>query len=45
MAVKFTDEWDQAAFDPEYDTLEFSYFEPMIERVFAHPNREKAQSA
>jgi len=37
MARKFTDEWDQTSFDPEYDTLPLSYFEPMIERVFARP--------
>jgi predicted HD phosphohydrolase len=37
MACKFTDEWDQISFDPEYDTLPLSYFEPMIERVFARP--------
>ncbi|HKV41015.1 MAG TPA: HD domain-containing protein [Blastocatellia bacterium] len=35
MACKFTDEWDQISFDPEYDTLPLAYFEPMIERVFA----------
>lgn len=33
-AVQFTDEWDQAAFDHEYDTLPLSYFEPMIDRLF-----------
>jgi predicted HD phosphohydrolase len=45
MACKFTDEWDQASFDPDYDTLPLSYFEPMIERVFARPRRNVAQSA
>ncbi|HKY06040.1 MAG TPA: HD domain-containing protein [Blastocatellia bacterium] len=35
MAERFTDEWDQASFDSEYETLPLSYFEPMIERVFA----------
>ena len=40
MATKFTDEWDQTSFDPEFDTLPLSYFEPMIERVFARPQRE-----
>ena len=38
LACKFTDEWDQTSFDPEYDTLGLSYFEPMIERVFSHSN-------
>ena len=45
MACKFTDEWDQISFDPEYDTLPLSYLEPMIERVFARPRRGIAQSA
>jgi predicted HD phosphohydrolase len=35
MACQFTDEWDQTAFNPDYDTLPLSYFEPMIDRVFA----------
>jgi len=38
LACKFTDEWDQTSYDPEYDTLGLSYFEPMIERVFSHSN-------
>ena len=45
MACRFTDGWDQTAFDPEYDTLPLSHFEPMIERVFAAPRKEIAQSA
>lgn len=44
-ACVFTDEWDQTSFDPDYDTLPMSYFEPMIERVFASPIRELALSA
>ena len=35
LAEKFTDEWDQASFDPNYDTLPMEYFEPLIERVFS----------
>ena len=35
QACQFTDEWDQVAFDPEFDTLPLSHFEPMIDRVFA----------
>ncbi|MGH9763425.1 MAG: HD domain-containing protein, partial [Blastocatellia bacterium] len=35
MACKFTDEWDQTSFDPAYDTLPLSHFEPMIARVFS----------
>jgi predicted HD phosphohydrolase len=45
MACRFTDEWDQTSFDPDYDTLPLSYFEPMIERLFAQPRRELAQGA
>ncbi|HSE96840.1 MAG TPA: HD domain-containing protein [Blastocatellia bacterium] len=42
-ATRFTDEWDQTSFDPSYDTLPLSYFEPMIDRVFARPARAMAQ--
>jgi len=45
LASVFTDGWDQASFDPEYDTLPLSHFEPMIDRVFASPRRELAQPA
>jgi predicted HD phosphohydrolase len=45
MATRFTDEWDQTAFDPAYDTLPLSHFEPMIERVFAAPRRRQSQGA
>jgi predicted HD phosphohydrolase len=39
LATKFTDEWDQSSFDPEYDTLPLSFFQPMIERVFSSTRR------
>jgi predicted HD phosphohydrolase len=45
MAVKFTDEWDQTSFDPDYDTLPLSYFEPMIERVFGQSRGATAKGA
>ena len=35
LAEKFTDEWDQTSFDPNYDTLPLEYFEPMLDRVFS----------
>jgi hypothetical protein len=44
-ACVFTDGWDQTSFDPEYDTLPLSHFEPMIVRVFATPKRALALSA
>ena len=31
----FCERWDQASFDPEYDTLPLSFFAPMVEEVFA----------
>lgn len=31
--VRFCDQWDQASFDPDYDTLPLTYFVPMVERV------------
>jgi predicted HD phosphohydrolase len=35
QACRFSDQWDQKSFDPNYDTLPLSFFEPMIERVFS----------
>ncbi len=35
LARRFTDEWDQTSFDPDYETLPLTHFEPMIERVFS----------
>lgn len=31
----FCERWDQASFDPEYDTLPLEFFAPMVEEVFA----------
>lgn len=47
LAQKFTDEWDQAAFDPNYETLPLEHFEPMIDRVFSKElvKVQKASSA
>lgn len=36
-AAHFCAAWDQVAFDPTYDTLPLSYFEPMVREVFARP--------
>ena len=44
MACKFTDEWDQTSFDPSYDTLPLSHFEPMIARVFSLAKTSIAQA-
>ncbi|MFL6531988.1 MAG: phosphohydrolase, partial [Pseudomonas sp.] len=32
-------------FDPEYDTLPLSFFEPMLERVFAAPKQSIYKAA
>ncbi len=45
QACQFTDEWDQVAFDPEYDTLPLPHFEPMIDRLFAQITPEPARGA
>ncbi|WP_016855628.1 HD domain-containing protein [Halomonas smyrnensis] len=31
--VRFCDDWDQASFDPDYDTLPLEHFVPMVKRV------------
>lgn len=33
----FCEKYDQAAFDPAYDSAPLSFFEPMVRRVFARP--------
>ena len=30
LAAQFADEWDQIAFDPDYDTLPLEHFEPLV---------------
>lgn len=34
-AVRFCARWDQVSFDPEYDWLPLSFFEPMVHRVLS----------
>jgi predicted HD phosphohydrolase len=36
-AARFCAEWDQQAFDPDYDTLPIETFEPMVREVFSRP--------
>ena len=38
LAERFADEWDQIAFDPGYDTLPLSHFEPLVREKFANPS-------
>ena len=33
LAEHFADDWDQIAFDPNYDTLPLSHFEPLVRRI------------
>jgi predicted HD phosphohydrolase len=41
LAATFVDEWDQVSFDPDYDTLPLSHFEPLVRTVFAEPRITK----
>ncbi len=36
----FCDNWDQKAFDPDYDTMPLEAFMPTLSRVFAERKRE-----
>src|SRR5436190_10740891 len=35
LAAHFADDWDQIAFDPDYDTLPLEHFEPLLRARFA----------
>ena len=35
--VRFCERWDQASFDPEYDSDPLESFEPLLREVFARP--------
>ncbi len=35
--AEFCEKYDQAAFDPDYDSEPLSFFEPMVRRVMARP--------
>jgi len=37
LAAQFADDWDQIAFDPEYDTLPLEHFEPLVRARCANP--------
>jgi predicted HD phosphohydrolase len=38
LAAQFADDWDQVAFDPDYDTLPLEHFEPLVRARCAKPN-------
>lgn len=33
LAERFADQWDQTAFDPDYDTLPLEHFEPLVREM------------
>jgi predicted HD phosphohydrolase len=37
LAARFADDYDQTAFDPDYDTLPLEHFEPLVRDVMARP--------
>jgi predicted HD phosphohydrolase len=37
LAARFADDYDQTAFDPDYDTLPLEHFEPLVRKVMASP--------
>ncbi len=38
----FCERWDQASFDPDYDTMPIEDFAPLVHRVFARPAYDPA---
>ena len=38
LAAQFADDWDQVAFDPDYDTLPLEHFEPLVRARCAKPS-------
>ena len=45
LAAQFADEWDQIAFDPDYDTLPLEHFEPLVRARCAHARVALAPSS
>lgn len=43
--IDFCARYDAAAFDPDYESLPLSFFEPMLERVFAQPRQSLYKAA
>jgi predicted HD phosphohydrolase len=43
--IEFCAKYDAAAFDPDYESLPLSFFEPMLERVFAQPRNSIYKAA
>ena len=34
-AINFVDKWDQASFDPNYDTIKLKEFIPLVGKIFS----------
>jgi predicted HD phosphohydrolase len=43
--IDFCAKYDAAAFDPDFENLPLSFFEPMLRRVFAQPKNSLYQAA
>lgn len=39
MAERFADDWDQTAFDPDYQSEPLEHFEPLVRQVFSRKPR------
>lgn len=37
LAVRFSSEWDQCSFEPDYDTLPLEHFEVRVGKVLRSP--------
>jgi predicted HD phosphohydrolase len=42
LAQRFSDEWDQLSFDPDYATEALEHFEPVVRRVFVTKNQRES---
>ncbi|MNJ51625.1 hypothetical protein D3C77_469350 [compost metagenome] len=45
QTIEFCARYDAAAFDPGYDSLPLSFFEPMLKRLFAQPRQSIYKAA
>lgn len=45
QTLEFCARYDAAAFDPNYDSLPLSFFEPMLKRLFAQPRQSIYKTA
>ncbi|MEE1869777.1 MULTISPECIES: HD domain-containing protein [Pseudomonas] len=45
QTIEFCARYDAAAFDPHYDSLPLSFFEPMLRRLFAQPRQSLYKAA